>query len=201
MKVHLMVGVVTHVVTAAEIHERNTNDSPILPSLLDQTAKNFKISEVSADNQYSSEQLSGDRGPRCDGLHSVQAVDDWRSRRTVPQGVPFLQPAPGRIHGPLPQAVEHRIGEQHDQAKVGRCRPQQNRLSDEERGAVQNPRPQHLLLDSGDARIWRAAGFLLGGHVSGDDCLVDWRVYGDRCYNVRQGCLSCVETARTNGHG
>jgi transposase len=55
VKVHLMVGVVTHVVTAAEIHERNTNDSPILPSLLETTTKNFKVSEVCADNQYSSE--------------------------------------------------------------------------------------------------------------------------------------------------
>ena len=54
VKTHLMIGVTTHIVTAVEIHERCTNDSPLLPVLLDQTAKNFTVSEVSADRQYAS---------------------------------------------------------------------------------------------------------------------------------------------------
>ncbi len=77
VKVHLMVGVVTHVVTAAEIHERNTNDSPILPSLLDTTAKNFKVSEVSADNQYSSE-----RNLQAIAGHGATAFIPFRSNAT-----------------------------------------------------------------------------------------------------------------------
>jgi transposase/predicted nucleic acid-binding Zn finger protein len=77
VKVHLMVGVVTHVVTAAEIHERNTNDSPILPSLLDTTAKNFKVSEVSADNQYSSE-----RNLQAIASHGATAYIPFRSNAT-----------------------------------------------------------------------------------------------------------------------
>ncbi len=54
VKAHLMIGVTTHVVTAVEIHERCTNDSPLLPVLLDATAKNFDVSEISADRQYAS---------------------------------------------------------------------------------------------------------------------------------------------------
>jgi transposase len=53
-KAHIMVGTSTHIVTAVEIHERNSNDSPLLPALLEATAKNFDVSEVSADKQYAS---------------------------------------------------------------------------------------------------------------------------------------------------
>jgi len=49
-----MTGVKTNVVTAIEIHGRDANDAPILPSLVDSTAKNFTIKEVSADKGYSS---------------------------------------------------------------------------------------------------------------------------------------------------
>ncbi len=55
VKAHIMVGVSTHVVTAVEIAERNSNDNPMLPLLLDTTAKNFDLAEVSADKQYASE--------------------------------------------------------------------------------------------------------------------------------------------------
>ncbi len=54
VKCHMMCGVKTNVVTAVEIHERDTNDSPILPSLVETTAKNFDVAEVSADKGYSS---------------------------------------------------------------------------------------------------------------------------------------------------
>lgn len=55
VKVHMMTGVITHVVTAVEIRERNANDSPLLPVLLEQTAKQFHVAEVSADKAYASE--------------------------------------------------------------------------------------------------------------------------------------------------
>jgi DDE family transposase len=45
----------THVVTPVEIHEQYANDSPIMPALLDETAKRFRIVEVSADKAYASE--------------------------------------------------------------------------------------------------------------------------------------------------
>jgi transposase len=54
VKTHLMIGVTTHIVTAVEIHERNTGDCPMLPILLDTTAQHFAVSEVSADRAYAS---------------------------------------------------------------------------------------------------------------------------------------------------
>jgi len=54
VKAHAVCGVKTNVITAVEIHDRNTNDSPILPSLLDTTTENFTVREVSADKQYAS---------------------------------------------------------------------------------------------------------------------------------------------------
>ena len=54
VKAHVCTGVQTNVITSIEIHDRDTNDSPILPPLLETTAKNFAISEVSADKGYSS---------------------------------------------------------------------------------------------------------------------------------------------------
>jgi transposase len=54
VKAHLMTGVKTNVITSIEIHGRDTNDCPQLPSLLEKTAKNFNVQEVSADKGYSS---------------------------------------------------------------------------------------------------------------------------------------------------
>jgi transposase len=52
VKVHALTGTKTHCVVAAEIHDRNTNDCNILPSLVDTGAKRFTLSEVSADKAY-----------------------------------------------------------------------------------------------------------------------------------------------------
>src|SRR5205823_6284846 len=49
IKVHLMGGCATGIICAAEIHERDANDSPILPSLLETTTKNFNVKTVPAD--------------------------------------------------------------------------------------------------------------------------------------------------------
>ena len=54
VKVHLMCGVKTNIVTAVEIHERDASDTKILPSLVGTTAENFDVAEVSADKGYSS---------------------------------------------------------------------------------------------------------------------------------------------------
>lgn len=54
VKVHIMCGVKTNVVTAVEIKGRNHTDTVLLPDLVNKTAENFKISEVSADKGYSS---------------------------------------------------------------------------------------------------------------------------------------------------
>src|SRR5207253_2461868 len=52
VKVHIMCGVKTNVVTAVEIHGQDASDSPLLPPLLDTTQKTFDVREVSADKGY-----------------------------------------------------------------------------------------------------------------------------------------------------
>jgi transposase len=54
VKVHLMCGVATHVVTAVEIRDKDASDTKLLPALVDATAENFKVREVSADKGYGS---------------------------------------------------------------------------------------------------------------------------------------------------
>jgi transposase len=54
VKIHIVCGVKTNVVTAVEIQDRNASDGPLLPVLVDATAKNFTMAEVSADKGYSS---------------------------------------------------------------------------------------------------------------------------------------------------
>lgn len=54
VKVHLMCGVKTNIVTAAEIRDKNANDCPIMPDLVQSTAENFTLREVLADKAYGS---------------------------------------------------------------------------------------------------------------------------------------------------
>ena len=53
MKVHLICGVTTNVVTAIEIRDRDASDTKILPDLVKATARHFTMAEVSADKGYS----------------------------------------------------------------------------------------------------------------------------------------------------
>ena len=52
IKAHLMCGVKTNIVTAAEATVTAGNDSPYLAPFVETTAQNFEISEVSADKAY-----------------------------------------------------------------------------------------------------------------------------------------------------
>ena len=54
VKVHLMCGVRTNIVTAVGIRDKNASDTKLLPALVDTTAKNFTVSEISADKGYGS---------------------------------------------------------------------------------------------------------------------------------------------------
>jgi transposase len=53
IKLHLMCGVTTNVVTGVEISGRDAHDYRFLPALVDATARNFTLREVSADKAYS----------------------------------------------------------------------------------------------------------------------------------------------------
>jgi len=52
VKVHLMCGVKTNVVTAVEITDRFANDCPQFKGLVEATGQNFAMAEVSADKAY-----------------------------------------------------------------------------------------------------------------------------------------------------
>ena len=52
IKAHVICGVVTNVITSAEVNETMGHDSPQFPSLVESTAHNFQVKEVSADKAY-----------------------------------------------------------------------------------------------------------------------------------------------------
>lgn len=54
VKVHIMCGVRTNVITSVEIHDKDASDTKLLPSLVQTTAKTFTLREVSADKGYGS---------------------------------------------------------------------------------------------------------------------------------------------------
>jgi transposase len=56
VKVHLMCGVKTNVVTAVEVSHAHAGDSPFFKPLVETTSKNFPIQSVAADKAYSAEQ-------------------------------------------------------------------------------------------------------------------------------------------------
>jgi hypothetical protein len=47
----------TNIVTAVEILGRNTNDSIVLPALVENTAKNFRVAEVSPTKAMRAEKM------------------------------------------------------------------------------------------------------------------------------------------------
>jgi transposase len=55
LKVHLMCGVKTNIVTSVEITSRHQGDSPMFKPLVERTAENFVMNQVSADKAYLSE--------------------------------------------------------------------------------------------------------------------------------------------------
>ena len=54
LKVHLMCGVKTNIVTSVEVTNAHAGDSPQFAHLVEQTSRNFVMNQVSADKAYSS---------------------------------------------------------------------------------------------------------------------------------------------------
>ena len=82
IKIHLMCGIKSSIVTHIIVTDGHRSDSPIFPELVRETAKNFRIAEVSADKAYSSRD-------------NVQVVSDIGA---VPY-IPFKVGATGRCRG------------------------------------------------------------------------------------------------------
>ncbi len=71
IKLHLVTGVKTNVVTSATVSGRDANDAPFLPALVDDTARNFRMLELSADKAYSS-------------VKNLEAVAEWGADPFIP---------------------------------------------------------------------------------------------------------------------
>lgn len=82
LKIYLICGVKSNIVTHILVSDGRTADSPQFPTLVKETAKNFRIKEVSADKGYSSREN-----------HNVAA-----SIGATPF-IPFKSNATGRSHG------------------------------------------------------------------------------------------------------
>ncbi len=52
VKVHAMIGTKTNVITSVAITDRDANDGPQFPALLEKTAEQFSVREVCADKAY-----------------------------------------------------------------------------------------------------------------------------------------------------
>ena len=55
LKAHIMIGTRTNIVTSVEVTDSNVNDCPVLPDLLNTSAKRFTMQRVSADKGYLSD--------------------------------------------------------------------------------------------------------------------------------------------------
>src|SRR5205823_6018706 len=54
VKVHIVTGTRTNVVTSVRIEGRDAGDAPLFKPMLEETAKNFTVKEMSGDKAYSS---------------------------------------------------------------------------------------------------------------------------------------------------
>jgi transposase len=86
IKTHFITGVKTNVVPAVDIFEQHTNDSPCLPALVNATAKNFTVNEVSADAAYPG-------SPNFDAVeaHGAKLFAAFRSNTTGGAGGSFAK--------------------------------------------------------------------------------------------------------------
>jgi transposase len=80
VKVHLMCGVKTNIVTAVEIGDRHASDVKFFPHMVEATARNFQIAEVSADAAYGSRATT-------DCVHAVGGTPFISFRRNATGGV------------------------------------------------------------------------------------------------------------------
>jgi len=83
LKLHIMVGVDTHIITSAEVTGGRANDNPYFKGLVKHTAEHFEISEVSVDAAYLAAQnqlvvlMSG--GVPYIAYRSNSTGDGWRA--------------------------------------------------------------------------------------------------------------------------
>jgi transposase len=96
IKVHLMCGVKTNVVTSVEITDRYASDSPRFKSLVEATGKNFYMQQVSADKAYLSNA-------------NMQVVFDHHAMPFIPfkSNSTSTDPRSKKRHSPLWKSMYH----------------------------------------------------------------------------------------------
>ncbi len=125
IKVHLMCGVKTNIVTSVEISDGYANDHGYFKPLVEAAAENgFTLKEVAADKAY----LSGENLlttlrhgaiPYVPFKSNSKAQTNYGPKSTLwTRMLEFLHGQPGRISNALSQAVKRGNHVSHDQVKV-----------------------------------------------------------------------------------
>jgi hypothetical protein len=123
LKVHMMCGVTTNVVTSVTVTGGFAHDAPHLPELVETTAQRFAIREVSADKAYAS--VRHLEAVPSTGATPYIAFNNNADRRRGRLGalaadVGLLHLPAGGVPGALPQAEQRRDYRPHDlKAKFG----------------------------------------------------------------------------------
>ncbi len=140
VKVHLMCGVKTNIVTAVEISDRFAGDSPFFKGLVETTGRNFAMAEVSADKAYLSAAnlqtvvdhhampyipfKSNSAAEWGAGLRTQRANDkkkQWKRKSTLWRRMYHYYEFNQDVVSPaVPQAQQRRIDVLHDQGEVWR---------------------------------------------------------------------------------
>lgn len=156
-----MVGTVTNVVTAVEVTESNVHDSVMLAPLVQRTAANFNVHEVSADKGY----LGHANLATIEAIGAVPYIPFKNnstpkrvSRLAAPLAPVLVQE--GRVSGPLPQAQQRRDHVLDDQAQVRHWRAVETTARAIQRGLAQVPLPQPQRPRALDPRAWCRAEVL-----------------------------------------
>ena len=108
VKAHLMCGVKTKIVTGVEVSGWTTHATNYLVPLLETTVEHFALREVSADKAYlSRKNMRTVEKARATPYipfksNTVEMVED-----SIWKDVPPIRLQPRRVHGALPQAVQH----------------------------------------------------------------------------------------------
>ncbi len=119
VKCHIMCGVKTNIITAAAIDEMYTHDTLMFAPMVETTAKNFAISEVSADKAYGS-RMNTD----VVTFHGGTPFIAFKGTATGAAGGTFEKMfhrfmfEQGKILGALPPQIERRKHLQHDEAEI-----------------------------------------------------------------------------------
>ena len=154
VKAHVMCGVKTNIVTAADATITQTADSPYFVSFVETTARNFNINEVAADKAYLSKknlravEAAGGTAYIPFKTNSVGSNPKQKRDTCVGTGLSLLQLSPRRVFGPLPQAIKRREHFLNDKSQVWRGCSFQGSCGSGQRSADKDSVPQYLCFDS-----------------------------------------------------